>query len=478
MKNLYENTLQKFNEICQIPHCSGNEGQIGAWLVNWAKEKNFACKQDEVGNVIINVPAKGKPENAPVVVLQGHMDMVCVKDEDCVHDFAKDPIQTYEENGWLKAKGTTLGADNGIAVAMALAIAEDQTIVHPPLELLFTVDEERGLTGANHLQANSLQGKILLNLDSEEEGEFTIGCAGGKDTHIELDLHYETIKKANLFNLKISKLAGGHSGIEIDQNKANALQLMARIVDFISESFTYQIVQVNAGIAHNAIPRDAQITIAVDHAFEQAQKDQLAAFMDDLKKEFKHTDPEIDFAYTYENKENIKAITQADSKKIIEMLMALPHGVTFMSAENPQLVETSNNLAIVTIDDDKLKILTSQRSSSASRREFITKKIENVAKLAGAKVESGNGYPAWQPNWSSPLLAKCKNLYLELYKKEAKVNVIHAGLECGIIGAKHEGMDMISMGPNIRSPHCPQERMELESLTKILNFVTKLLSAL
>jgi dipeptidase D len=479
INKLYQNTLNKFDEICKIPHCSGNEEQIGKWLINWAKSQNFVAKQDEVGNVIIEVPAKGNISSNQTVVLQGHMDMVCVKNEAYEHDFAKDPIQNYIEDGWMKAKGTTLGADNGIALAIAMAIAEDQNIVHPPLELLFTVDEERGLTGANFLKANTLKGKILLNIDSETEGEFTIGCAGGKDTHIELGLTYEQLKNAKMIDIKIAGFTGGHSGIEIHQNRVNVIQVFARILNHIGLQNEYRLVDIKAGIAHNAIPRDGVLKIAVNEAEASDILHKLDNFFDLFLEEYINCDEDdATFEMNIQDLENNTVVSKEDSQKVVNMLMALPHGVAYMSAANPELVETSNNLAIVYIEDQKLKVLTSQRSSSASRNEFITQKIESIARLAGAKVESGNGYPSWQPNWESELLRKCKEQYFELYKKEAKVNVIHAGLECGIIGAKHDGMDMISIGPNIRTPHSPEEKMEIISVEKVLAFLVMLLKSL
>jgi len=485
IQTLSDNAIMRFYDICNIPHGSGNEKEIGQWLIQWAKNHQYDYQQDEVGNVIIQVPGKGTVKNQSPIVLQGHMDMVCVKDAASDHDFLKDPIQTYIENGWMKAKHTTLGADNGIAIAMAMAIAEDQSLDHPPLELLFTVDEERGLTGANFLKPGTLKGKILLNLDSEEEGEFTIGCAGGKDTHIELPLHFVNCKECRHIEINISGLTGGHSGMEINQNRANAIQLMARLLNHLFAVEAFRLVDIKAGLAHNAIPRDACAKISVKPESFDLMMKQFTDFANVLIKEFQETEKNMSISFDEpvcacsenNNQCDCTVIDEQDTCKIIQLLMALPHGVAFLSPSNPELVETSNNLAIVKIENQKLLILNSQRSSSASRNDYITQKIESVARLAGAKVESGNGYPSWQPNWNSPLLKKCEEVYERLNQVKPKINVIHAGLECGIIGAKHEGMDMISMGPNIRTPHSPEERMEMISVEKTMHFLTELLKS-
>ncbi len=423
VKTITETTLNRFYNICEIPHGSGNEKEIGLWLQKWANEHRFACSTDEVGNVIINVPGKGNLSSKPYVVLQGHMDMVCVKDADSDHDFSKDSIKTYIENGWMRAKGTTLGADNGIAIAIAMAIAENDQIQHPPLELLFTVDEERGLTGANHLKPNTLKGKILLNLDSEEEGEFTIGCAGGRDSHIELDLETVKLNCKKQIVIRISGLYGGHSGMEINQPRANAIQLAARLLNQACSVCPIYLSDINAGLAHNAIPRDAYASFYAP----ENQIENILASLNSLKSqiisEFSFAEKQMDISI-----EKLDCICDNDNcectiyssestSKIINLLFALPHGVCSLVPGNNDLVETSNNLAIVKIENNKLQILTSQRSSLASKNDYITNKIEAVAKLAGAKVESGNGYPSWQPNWDSALLKKCKEVYSKLYNQ-------------------------------------------------------------
>lgn len=480
INHLSEKTLGYFYDICKVPRCSGNEKQIAQWLLQWAATKGFTAQQDEIGNVLICVPSKGEKANGPVVVIQGHMDMVCVKEGDSDHNFCQDPIKPYIEEGWMKADKTTLGADNGIAIAISLALADSSEITHPPLELLFTVDEERGLTGANHLEPGFLKGKILLNIDSEEEGEFTIGCAGGKDTHIELPLHSQEVSNCSVITLSISGLIGGHSGMEINEQRTNAIQAIGRLLENLSHYHTFNIITLNGGIAHNAIPRESYCAISVSQSDVEDVMKRLNDYQEVLLRESTVTDKDIqikiEIKETCCDEEDINCLAYdfISTKKIINLIMSLPHGVFLVNREDPELVETSNNLAIAKIEEDTLKIMTSQRSSVASKNDFLTRKIEAVAHLCGAKAVSGNGYPAWEPNTKSALLARCKETYLKTFNQEAKIKVIHAGLECGIIGAKYEGMEMISIGPNIKTPHSPQERLEVASIDKILLFIVEL----
>ncbi len=411
--SLKDKVLGIFKEISTIPRCSGNEAGISRYLLDYAKQQNWEVFQDSVLNVIIKVNGKNELKNAPTVILQGHMDMVCVKEQDCKIDFSKDPLELFEQDGWLRAKGTTLGADNGIALAIALAIATEENISHPPLELLFTVDEERGLTGANALQENILKGKYLLNIDSEDEGVFTIGCAGGRDTHIDLPLEYLPNEKGlRTYELIIEKLSGGHSGIQINQPKANAIQLATRILNILSEKVSdFHLCDIKGGIAHNAIPREIRVT------FTGSDEGMITMtcidFFQTIKNEFQDFEPDMHLAIT-NTQTSDKIMTSEISLKCIHLLNALPHGVFGMSQQMKELVETSNNLAQVHINNDNLQILLSQRSSVGSKLDFLTSKIESVAKLAGAKVKTGNGYPAWEPNWESSLLKKTKTAYENL----------------------------------------------------------------
>ncbi len=477
MNSVTEKVLGIFTEISNVPRCSKNEEKIGKWLQNWAAERDLEYKTDKAGNVLIKVPGKNGLEKSQPIALQGHMDMVCEKTPDSTHDFSKDPIKLMEIDGWLTADKTTLGADNGIALAISLALADSQDIKHPPLELLFTVDEETGLTGANFIEPGFIDSKILLNIDSEDEGVLTIGCAGGRDTKIELPLNYiDANSFVSNFKISLTGLKGGHSGVDIIKNRANAIKIMARLLNRINNKFGLNIIDFNGGSAHNAIPRYCVCDVAIEENDLVELENELAEFQKIVSNEFKNEDKinfkieKIDFVE--------KIIDSVSSEKMIDLLIALPNGIFSMSEEIENLVETSNNEATANIIDGKLHILSSQRSSVVSKLDNLTNKIEAVCRLANADYESGNGYPAWEPNWDSKLLAKCKQTYFDLFKKEPVVEVIHAGLECGIIGSKFENMDMISIGPTIENPHSPDERMKISDIEKIWNFLIGLFQTL
>lgn len=469
--------LSWFEEISKVPRESRHEEKIRAWMVKWAAEHKFNAKEDAVGNILIQVPASPGYESSPVVIIQGHMDMVCEKKPESTHDFTKDPIQMVYDGEWLTANKTTLGSDNGIGLALALTLALEKGIEHPPLELLFTVDEETGLTGAKSIQPDFLKGKILLNVDSEDEGHFTVGCAGGKDTTLTLPLDFAPVPAGfRAYRLTVGELKGGHSGIDIHGERGNAIRLVARTLADISKDAEVRLAEIKGGSAHNAIPRDTWATLfipenagtkAVRHAAE-AQKT--------YRVEFKNTDPDVrvDLAPT---EVNAKAATPECTQKVINFIMAIPHGVASMSMEIKGLVETSNNLATVGIHEGKLKIVTSQRSAVMSRLLDLTNRIEGLARVAGGAAVSGSGYPSWPPDVSSPLLARCKEIYKKKFGKEPVVEAIHAGLECGIIGSKYPGMDMISFGPTLKNPHTPSERIHVPSIGKVWDFMVALLKS-
>jgi dipeptidase D len=469
--------LALFEAISAIPRCSKNEEKIAAFMVDWAQKNGLTAKQDKVGNVLILVPATPGYENTGTVVIQGHMDMVCEKTADSPHDFSKDPIRFVFDDEWLKADKTTLGADNGIALAMAMTLALDKKAAHPPLELLFTIDEETGLTGANALQGDFINGKILLNVDSEDEGVFTVGCAGGRDTHIALPLQYEDPPSGYVMaRLKAGGMTGGHSGVNINEERANAIRVLVRTILQLQSETDLRLADIAGGTAHNAIPRDAwaDIFFAKD-SFKNIEKT-VADWDQVFKKEFKNTDPNLKLSLEpMPETTGKRALTAESSPKIANLLFALPHGVTAMSTDIPGLVETSNNLANVKIRNSKLEVVSSQRSSVMSRLHALTTRIEIIARLAGAEAVSGNGYPAWQPNMQSPLLARCQVVYEKLFKKKPHVEAIHAGLECGIIGDKKAGMDMISFGPTLKNPHSPDEKIQVESIGKVWDFLVELL---
>lgn len=472
--------LDWFEKISAIPRCSKHEEKIGAFLLDWAGKNGFQSRKDKAGNVLIKVAASPGYEKSPTVVVQGHMDMVCEKTADSPHDFAKDPIRFVFEGEWLKADHTTLGADNGIALAMAMVLALDKSLAHPPLELLFTVDEETGLTGANALQGDFLEGKILLNVDSEDEGVFTVGCAGGRDTHISLAAHYEDAPEGFVMcRVKAGGMTGGHSGVNINEERANAIRVLVRVLLQLRSRHDARLADISGGTAHNAIPRDAWADLFIPRdSFKDVER--LVSEMEaTLRREFAKTDPNLKVSAELQLETMGKRpLNTADSGRILDLLIALPHGVAAMSTEIKGLVETSNNEASVRIANSKLEIVTSQRSSVMSRLHALTWRIEAIARLAGADAVSGNGYPAWQPNLQSPLLARCKEVYRKLFRKDAHVEAIHAGLECGIIGDKKPGMDMISFGPTLKNPHSPDEKIHVGSIGMVWDFMVELLKSL
>jgi dipeptidase D len=453
-----------FNEILQIPRPSKKEEKIAAYLMDFAKSHQLQAKQDEIGNVLISKKASNGCENFQTAVLQSHLDMVCEKNSDKKHDFDNDPIEARIEGEWVKANGTTLGGDDGIGIAASLAILASTDIAHGPLECLFTVDEETGLSGAFALSTDLLKGKILLNLDSEDEGEIFIGCAGGKDTVAEIE--YTTIpvpENNTAYIVKISGLTGGHSGDDINKGLGNANKLLNRFLWEADNNYTIHLSEINGGNLRNAIPREAFAVFTV-------AKEKTEALLADAKKhneiirfELRSTESELEFSI--EACELPKTILNHDIQtKLLNALYACPHGVISMSREIPNFVETSTNLASVKMNDGKIIVTTSQRSSVESAKEDICNMVASVFQLIGAKITQGDGYPGWTPNPDSVILEIAKKSYLDLFKKEPKVLAIHAGLECGLIGEKYPEMDMISYGPTIKGAHSPDERMKIETV--------------
>ena len=470
---LKDKVIDIFKEINQIPRGSGNELNISNWLIKLGKNNNWETFQDDVLNVILKVPGKGDLAHKETVIIQGHMDMVCVKEVGSNHDFTKDPIQMYIEDGWLKAKGTTLGADNAVALAIGLAIALEKNISHPPLELLFTIDEERGLTGAKALKPDMLKGKYLINIDSGDFDDFTIGCAGGRDVIFSLPLVYEDITYPKMyFELSIDKLRGGHSGIQINEQKPNAIHLITRILKkIIDKTNNFNICYFDAGVAHNAIPTNATVRFSTDDAglINEICSDMFKI----IRNEYRETEPEMTLSINKLDTCDCPSFTYELSRQLISLIMALPHGVFNMS-KSEGLVETSNNLAILSITDNVLNMLLSIRSAIASKSDFLTEKIKAIATLGDFDLNVCNGYPAWEPNYNSDLIKKSVLAYKKLFDKEPKIKIIHAGLECGIIGDKYPGMEMLAIGPEILDAHTPQERLKIDDIDKIVLFLLEL----
>lgn len=477
--------LTIFKQINSIPRCSQNEQGIRQWLVERAQKNAWPTRQDAAGNLVLEVAATPGLGSAPVMVLQGHMDMVCEKTPDADHDFSKDAIQMKTDGDWLTADRTTLGADNGIALAIALALAEDSSVAHPPLELLFTVDEERGLRGAQKLPADFLEGRIYLNIDSETEGVFTVGCAGGEDSRIRVGLATEPAPEPWIIaRLAVDGLVGGHSGIDIDKQRANANKLLARALDGIRQAADIRIVSADGGTASNAIPRNAQAIVACDPSRTGEIQSVVARLESVFQKEYAAGEPSL--ALSLETDPDIEApgdagtacLSQTDTLRMIRLLLALPHGVAGMSAAFENLVETSNNLARVRLAGGELTLLSSQRSSVPSRLTEITAVVEAAAALAGATTRNENAYPTWPPDMASALLGKCRLVYRELFREAPVVEAIHAGLECAVIGSKYADMDMISFGPTIENPHSPDERLFIPSIERVWEFICALTSSI
>ena len=466
-----------FAKILTIPHCSGNEKALGEYVLSVAASLGLPGKRDRVGNVLVSKPAAPGRESAVGAILQGHLDMVCEKNSDKVHDFCKDPIQAEIKGEWVYAQGTTLGADNGIGLAAALAVMEDKSLVHGPLEFLFTVDEETGLTGANKIQKGFLAGKMLLNLDSEDEGIFTIGCAGGADATLVLPIARKKAASKNLYKLHVHGFRGGHSGLDINQGRGNAIKLLARMLGQAQAAAKFELVSVEGGSKHNAIPREAVAVLACPPIQVRSMTTGLKKAFDKIKVEYKAVEPGA--TYTLEAMEGKDvAMTQDCQRALIDFLLAIPHGVIAMHPEIPGLVETSTNLAIVKTGKSAFEVLCSTRSSVASALEATRDVLESVSALAGAKADLHDGYPGWMPNLDSPLLKKLKEIYLKGFGKEAEVVAIHAGLECGIIGEKFPGMDMISFGPTMKNPHSPEEHVHIGSVEKFWTFLTAAIDSL
>jgi dipeptidase D len=467
-----------FEQINRIPRCSKQEKRISLWLQQWAQDNGFKSWADGVGNLVIEIPATQGCEGGPTIVIQGHMDMVCEKTPDSNHDFSKDPIGLVYDGDWLKADRTTLGADNGIGVAIGLALAVDKTVAHPPLELLFTVDEESGLKGAKELETGFVRGKILLNIDSENEGIFTVGCAGGVDTTITLLLSFSPLpQNHDTYTIMAHGMRGGHSGIDINGHRANANKILARALHLLRKSLDVRLACIKGGSAHNVIPREAEAVITCDPSQFSLLQSIVSEFAQTARKEHASTEPSLTLTLSEGSSEILQSLTREDTDKVIHLLLALPHGVEEMSADIEGLVETSNNLATVEIKDKTLHILSSQRSSITSRLHAITSRIEATGALANAEAKTNEGYPAWQPNMDSHLLMRCKEVYKSLFSREPVVEIIHAGLECGIIGSKYPGMDMISFGPTIENPHSPGERIYVPSIGKVWDFLVVLLDS-
>jgi len=476
IKNLKpERVWYYFNEILKIPRPSKKEEKIAAYLMNFAKEQGLEATQDVAGNVVIFKKAKKGFENLETVVLQSHLDMVCEKNSDKIHDFDKDPIEARIDGEWVKANGTTLGGDDGIGIAASLAILESNEIDHGRIECLFTVDEETGLSGAFALSNDLLKGKILLNLDSEDEGEIFIGCAGGKDTTAEISFTKEAIPNGfTAFKTSVYGLKGGHSGDDINKGLGNANKLLNRFLWQINNNFEIYLYDFNGGNLRNAIPREAFAIILIKDTDCEKVKQIANKHNKEIQFEYRSTEPDFNFSIV-ETKLPDFVINSDAKNRLLNSIYACPHGVISMSREIENFVETSTNLASVKFENNIIKITTSQRSSVSSSKVDICNMVVSVFELSGAKISQGDGYPGWTPNPESKILEIAKSSYNKLFGKEPKVLAIHAGLECGLIGEKYPEMDMISYGPTIKGAHSPDERMKIDTVNMFWELTLEIL---
>ncbi len=462
-----------FDEILKIPRGSGNEQAMRDYVIGMAQKLGLNHKQDQTGNVVVAKPAAHGRGHKPVVVLQSHLDMVNEKNSEVQHNFIKDAIQPRLDGEYLKATGTTLGSDNGIGVAAALALMETQEVKHGPLEFLFTVDEETGLTGANGLADDMLQGRHLINLDTEEEGALYVGCAGGGGSEILLPLKETPAPKNHAaLQLKLAGLRGGHSGVDIHLQRGNANKLLARALFRVLQNgkISFKLAQFYGGNKHNAIPREAFAVVQVPRKkqedFEKAVQEQMQM----VQAEYQTVEP--GFTFSLHPAKAKKAWSGKTTARVLALLQALPHGVVTMSNDIPGLVETSTNLAIVEMKKKNLRLHSSTRSSVASALQSVKDQVRAIAEACCAQVEEVEGYPGWKPDLNSKVLAEAKQVHKELFHLEPGIKAIHAGLECGIIGEKYPGTDMVSMGPQIEFPHSPDERVKIKTVGNFYKLLT------
>lgn len=466
---------ENFYALTQIPRPSKKEKQIIAYMEKFGKDLGLETIVDEIGNVIIRKPATAGMENRQGIILQAHLDMVPQKNSDKVHDFEKDPIEAYVDGEWVRAKGTTLGADNGMGVAAAMAVLQAKDLVHGPIEALFTIDEETGMTGAKNLQPNVLKGSILVNLDSEDEGELYVGCAGGLDGSFTYSFKEEAVPAGHeAYKLSVTGLKGGHSGMDIILYRGNANKIMCRFLKDVAKDLGVRLASIDGGSLRNAIPREAFATITVAKDKADALKKAMEAYYEVVAAEYSIADPDLKMALEATGApKNIM-----DEKTVVALLdgvQACPNNVYRMSDAMPGLVETSNNLAIVKSENGKVSVKCLMRSSVDTAKADLASAMESVFRMAGAECEFTGGYNGWKPNMESAILKTMKESYKELYGKEPEVKAIHAGLECGILSEPYPSWDMISIGPTIRSPHSPDERVKIDTVGKFWNFLMAVL---
>jgi len=467
-----------FEIICGIPHGSWDEKSLSDYIFNWAKELGFEPIQDNLYNLIIKKPATPGYESAPAVIIQGHLDMVCEKNADVEFDFAKDPLNIYVDGDYVKANGTTLGADNGIAVAMAMALLADLRLKHPALEIVLTTVEEAGMDGAKNIDPALLKARRLINIDSEDEGVFLSSCAGGAKVTVNLDIVRENMQSGDYLPLTIfiGGLRGGHSGMDIQKERGNSNKLLGRILDGIKTP--YHIADIGGGSKDNAIPREAFADIFVEKNNKEKLIEEIKIIEKMLKTEHEAADPDLFIEVRSSASENSQIFSSSTKKQAVELLITIPYGVDHMSAVLPGLVETSNNLGVVKTEGNQVIYTCAVRSSKDSRKWALTRRIEAIAQALGAKAVTSSGYPGWAYSPDSELREIFKDVYKKKYGSDAQVLAIHAGVECGIFADKIPDIDMISFGPNMHDVHTPDERVSISSTSNCYEFLVDVLASM
>lgn len=468
-----------FEEISQIPRGSGNEKAISDYLVKFGKDLGLEVIQDSALNVIIKKPGTKGYENAPTVIIQGHMDMVCEKNKDTEHDFEKDPLKLRVEGDYIYATGTTLGADNGIAVAYGMAILASNDISHPPIEMLVTTDEEAGMGGAMQVNKEHLSGKILLNIDSEEEGFLLVSCAGGVRTRVGLNINWEEVNDAlEAIEIRVRGLKGGHSGMEIDKERGNSNKLMGRVLNNLIDVVDFKLANLNGGSKNNAIPRECDAVILVEKDKVQLIKEKVEFWNKTFKKELEVQDENVILEVEAVSKPN-KAFSKETTVKAVMLLHLIPNGVDTMSMGIKGLVQSSTNLGVVTTTEREVEYDSATRSSLSSLKEEIVLRTRNIANLVGADFSTSADYPAWEYNPQSKIREICEKVMKETTGKEAEIIAIHAGLECGLFSERlGSDVDMISFGPNMYDVHTPNEHLSISSTKNVWDFLLKVLEAI
>ncbi len=465
-----------FEEICKIPHGSENEMALSNYIVAFAKDRGLYCRQDAHYNVLIKKNGTKEYEDISPVILQGHIDMVCEKNAGTEMDFLKDPLEIYIEDGFIHAKGTTLGGDDGIAVAYMLALLDDQTLEHPPIEAIFTVEEEIGMGGARAFETFDVKGKRFLNMDTEEEGVLLSGCAGGRRVRLYLPAErMEAPTELGAYQISIRGLKGGHSGSDIHLQRASANRLMGRILYMLQEKVPFSLASVDGGNMDNAICREAEAVVLFAKENEDMVRTFLAKTENILKEEYNSREPSITISIELLREVVFQVFTEDVKNKVIQTLLLLPYGVQTMSMEMDGLVESSSNIGIIKTTSEYIYFDNAVRSSVESRKELISQKIHAIASLCGARVEEVNDYPGWRFNPDSEMLKIFARTYQEMYGREAQISAIHAGLECGLFSEKIPGLDMVSIGPEMHDVHTPDERLSICSTIRVWEFLKEVL---